>query len=91
MAGPERGTECLVLNRKTVSGCYLSRTHTHSLAGNMGWVANELEEEETLPRRRRARPPEMDGAPNGKRPATLKEIYSANNSGFFSPEKLLGC
>lgn len=25
----------------------------------------------------------MDGAANGKRPATLKEIYSANNSGFL--------
>lgn len=39
--------------------------------------------EEALASYRRARPPEMDGAPNGKRPATLKEIYSANNSGFL--------
>jgi hypothetical protein len=49
----------------------------------MGWVVKELEEEEALPSCRRARPPEMDRAPNGKRPATLKEIYSASNSGFL--------
>lgn len=79
------GVECLELNRKTVPGYYLSPAHMCPLAGNMGWgrVVNGLVEEETLPSCRRARPPEMDGAPNGKRPATLKEIYSANNSGFL--------
>lgn len=57
--------------------------HAGSGAGIAGWVVNGLEEEETLSSCRRTRPPEMDGAPNGERPATLKEIYGANNGGFL--------
>lgn len=68
-----------MLNRKTVSGFYLNWMHTRM---SSSWYY-KLAVEEALASYRRARPPEMDGAPNGKRPATLKEIYSANNSGFL--------
>lgn len=41
----------------------------------MEWVVYGPEQEEKAT--------EVHGSPNGKRLATLKEIYNANNSGFL--------